>query len=162
MGINPATLAIISAVGSGVSAVTGFIGGQQQAAAAKNQANYNSQVEANRRTVEEQKQRRQLTLAQGTARSQAASSGATLNSFEDVLNSNQEQGLLDIALGSYDSQITRDRIRYEGNAAASQAKNQGFSSLLSGAAGVAGGLGKYDAAKKADKVASSTAKLAGK
>ena len=162
MGINPATLSLIGTAFSGVSAITGFMGGQQQAAAATQQANYNSQVEANRREVEANQQKRQLALAQGTARSQAAGSGATLGSFEDVLNSNQEQGLLDIALGAYDSQITRQRILYEGKNTAKQASQAGYTSLLSGGAGVVSGISSYNKAVKKKTEADAAAKLAGR
>lgn len=162
MGIESALLAQIATGVSAVSAVTGFIGGQQQASSARKQASYNATVEANRRSVEEQRQKRQLTLAQGTARARSGGSGATLNSFSDVLDDNQQQGLMDIALGAYDSQITQNRIRYEGSVASAQAKQNSYSSLLSGADGVATGIGNYNKAVKSASTLSGTSKLAGK
>jgi hypothetical protein len=160
MGIE--TIALISAGVSAATGVAGFIGSQQQAKSAKQQASYNAQIEANQAANTKKQQQRQLAQAQGTARTQAAGSGATLGSFEEVLNSNQEQGLLDIALGQYDSQITQQRIRYEGANAASQAKLQGISSLLSGAAGVASAGQDYYKAKDLKKTADATKGLSGK
>ena len=160
MGLE--TIALISAGVSAASGVMGFVGGMQQSKAAKQQAAYNAQIEANRAKVLKDQQTRDLYKAQGTARTQAAGSGATLGSFEDVLNANQEQGLLDIALGEYDSKIQQDRIRYEGAVASSQAKSNAVSSLLSGAAGAAGGYTDYKNAGKLEKMLAGTTKAAGK
>lgn len=162
MGTGLELLPMIAAGASAASGVMGLIGGMQQSKAAKQQAAYNAQIEANRAKVLKDQQTRDLYKAQGTARTQAAGSGATLGSFEDVLNANQEQGLLDIALGEYDSKIQQDRIRYEGAVASSQAKSNAVSSLLSGAAGAASGYTDYKQGIKLEKALSATSKAAGK
>lgn len=162
MGIDPATLALISTATSVGSAAFSLIGGMQQSSQAKAQAKYNQQVESNRRAVEEQQQRRQLTLAQGEARARAGGSGATLGSFEDVLNDSQEQGLLDIALGAYDSKVAQQRIAMEGSNAASNAMNSGLSGAFKGLSSAASSYSSYQTITKQQQQTNATKTAAGK
>jgi len=141
-----AELAIVSA---GLQLFQGFQGYQQgkaQAKAATQTANYNATVEAQRAATEKSQLAKQQRLMASTSRARAAGSGATLESFSDVEESNKTQSLLDLAMVDYDSRLRQDQIIYGGKTDAANAKSQGTSALISGIAGA--GMSGYEYSKQ--------------
>lgn len=151
MGIDPVTLAVISAVSSGVQ---GFMGMQQSNAMAKasrRNAEANIQNEQNRLAVEKKQLSRRQDQLRGEQRVKAAGSGAGVSSFDWLMEDAGNQMLLDAALLEYDSKVQQESIRYGGAVQSAEYKAQGRSALLSG---ISKGFSTYqdglDKAKTAD------------
>jgi len=126
---------------AGLSVVQGIQGMSQANAAAKQTqqiTDANIQNEKNRLSIERTKKQREVLQANGKSRVAAAASGATIGSFDDVMDDSYSQGLLDIALLEYDSKLTQEQIRYGGAVQKANYKNQAKTSLLDGIAGAAG------------------------
>lgn len=144
-------MAEIALISAGLQVFQGFQAyqtGKAQAKAATRTAEYNASVEAQRASVEKAQTLKQQRLMASTARARAAGSGATLESFGDVEESNKTQSLLDLALLDYDSRLRQDQTIYSGRVEAANAKAQGKSALISSLAGAAsGGYDYYKAPK---------------
>lgn len=134
MGIDPATLAIISVATSVVQGGMSYMQGQAQADQAKATANYNAQVIQQQANIDRSRRERQQRAAAATSRVRGAASGATLGSFEDVYESNKTQALLDLAIMDYETSVKKNQAIYSGQVEASQAKAKGTSGLISGLA----------------------------
>lgn len=123
-----------------VQGVSGYI--QNQNAASDARANADATIQNQQNVLEINRTRQQRTNEQlaGKSRVAAAGSGATLNSFGDVLDDNSKQGLLDVALLEYDSKTQQNQTRYNGAVQSAEYKNKATSSLISGISGAAGSL----------------------
>lgn len=120
---------------AGLSVVQGIQGMSQANAAAKatqQATDANIQNEKNRLAVEKTKKQRELIQEQGKSRVAAAASGATISSFDDVMDDSYSQGLLDVALLEYDSKLNQEQMRYSGGVQKAEYQNQAKSSLLEG------------------------------
>lgn len=125
---------------AGLSVVQGIQGMSQANAAAKQTqqaTDANIQNEKNRLAIEKTKKQRDITQAAGKARVSAASSGATISSFDDVMDDSYSQGLLDLALLEYDSKLSQEQLRYSGAVKKAEYQNQAKSSLIEGITGAA-------------------------
>lgn len=132
MGISPI---LLTAVSAGFSVLQGIQGYQQNQAMVKSQTQItaaNIQNEQNRLGVERDQLKRQQEKVRGTQRTAAAASGATLGSFDDVMNESTEQSLLDVALLEYDSKVSQEAMRYEGAVRKQEYKSAARSSLING------------------------------
>ena len=126
---------------AGLSVVQGIQGMQQANAAAKatrQATDANIQNEQNRLSIEKTKKQRDIAQATGKQKVAAAASGATLSSFDDVMDDSYSQGLLDLALIEYDSKLTQEQMRYSGNVQRAEYQNQAKSSLIGGLAQAGG------------------------
>lgn len=156
MGAAAPFLTYLSA---GLSVVQAIQGMQQANAAAKaTEANTRANIinEQNRATIDKTRQQRLNRQNTGTARVNAAASGAQLNSFDDVMGDSYSQGLLDEALIEYDSKLRQEQLRYGGAVQAQEYKNEAKSSLLSG---IGGGLQKGISGYQSNSKAPKTTKL---
>lgn len=140
MGIDPITMAVISA---GLQLAQGAMGASQARQAAKSQnaiTAANIQNEQNRLAIQRDQLKRDQDKARGTTKVAAAASGATLGSFDDVMEENAQTSLMDLALLEYDSKVAQEGMRYEGGVRAAEYKSQARSSMLKGISGAAGSL----------------------
>jgi multidrug efflux pump subunit AcrA (membrane-fusion protein) len=136
MGIDPATIAIVSSVASGV---TGFIGAQQQASAAKAQAEYNAAVARNnaiyaeraakeaeeRGRVAEMNQRQKTANLRGRQRAVLAANGVDVNDGS-ALDIQQDTS----ALGAIDALTIRSNAEREALGFRQQGQNFGGEAAL--------------------------------
>lgn len=167
MGIDPATLTLISTAATAASGVISFIGGQQQAAATKAQAEYNAAIARNnqiyadraaREAVErgqqaEAKKRMEAASLRGRQRAVLAANGVDVNSGSALDIQEDTAGLGELDALTLRSNAEREAIGYRqqganfggeaalyqarANAASSGALWTGVSSLLGTAGSVA-------------------------
>lgn len=131
MGVDPVTIAIISA---GLQVAGGIQSMQQSNAMAKasrQNAEVNIANEKNRLAIEQQQLKRDQEKARGTSRVSAAVSGAGLQSFDSLNSDADNQMLLDQALLEYDSKLQQESFRYSGAMQSAEYKAQGKEALLS-------------------------------
>lgn len=121
----------------------GIQGFQQNNAMARSvgqQTAANIQNEKNTTAIKKSQLLRQQEIARGKATVAAAGSGATLGSFDSLLDDNYSQGLIDQALLEYDSKLTQENIRYNGAVQKQQYKSAATSSLVKGVSSAGAGL----------------------
>ncbi len=159
---DPATLAIVSLVSTVASAGISFIGGQQQAAAQKDAANYQAQVARNNQVIAEQNatyarqagaaeveaqgMKTRAVVGQEEAAQGASGIDLTTGSPQEVRRSTSQLGQLDAAtlqanaeLRARGAEVQASNFGASAALYSQQAKNassagtiSGFSSLLSG------------------------------
>ena len=149
---DPATLTLMSAIGTGVGAVTSAVGAAQQGKAAQNLANYNAQIAKNDAIAARQKaefdataQERKAKLFGGTQRASMAATGGELLDMQDVVDMSAEEAELENLairyggdMGYRAGQQRADISRFEGSVAKQKAQGKAAGSLLTGASSVAG------------------------
>ena len=149
---DPATLTLMSAIGTGVGAVTSAVGAAQQGKAAQNLANYNAQIAQNDAIAARQKaefdataQERKARLFAGTQRASMAATGGELLDMQDVVDMSAEEAELENLairyggdMGYRAGQQRADISRFEGSVAKQKAQGKAVGSLLTGASSVAG------------------------
>lgn len=119
--------------------------GDAQADLARQTAQRNAQAIDQQSQIEKDKLQRQQRLFSGAQRTRAATTGATLESFEDTFEDTTQQSLLDVALLDYDTKVRRQQALFSGETQAFTAEQQGMQGLISGITGaVSTGIGVYD------------------
>jgi len=112
--------------------IQGFVQNNAAAKDISRATNANILNAQNQLEVNKQKQDRINRQAQGERTVKAAASGATLDSFDSVMDDSYNQGLMDIALLEYDSKLQQEQLRYDGAVKKTEYKNAAKSSLLEG------------------------------
>ena len=154
---EPATLTLMSALGTGLGAVTSAVGASQQSKSAQNLANYNAQIAQNDAIAARQKaefdaraQERQARLFAGTQRASMAATGGELLDMQDVVDMSAEEAELENLairyggdMGYRAGQQRATVARMEGAAAKQKATGQAVGSLLTGASSAASMGAKY-------------------
>jgi hypothetical protein len=138
MGIDPVTLSYIAAGFQAVQGVKGFIDNNAAASATKKATAANVLNAQNQLAINKQKQDRINRQNQGERTVKAAASGATIDSFDSVMDDSYQQGLMDIALLEYDSKLSQEQMKYSGAVQSAEYKSAATSSLLDGLGAAAG------------------------
>jgi hypothetical protein len=147
-----AEFTLLSAIGTGLGAVTSAVGAAQQGKSAQNLANYNAQIAQNDAIAARQKaefdataQERKARLFAGTQRASMAATGGELLDMQDVVDMSAEEAELENLairyggdMGYRAGQQRADISRFEGSVAKQKAQGKAAGSLLTGASSVAG------------------------
>tara|TARA_R110002126_G_scaffold235814_1_gene379500 strand:- start:276 stop:743 length:468 start_codon:yes stop_codon:yes gene_type:complete len=149
---EPATLTLLSALGTGFGAVTSAVGASQQGKSAQNLSNYNAEIAKNDAIAARQKaefdaaaQERKAKLFGGTQRASMAATGGELLDMQDVVDMYETEAELENLairyggdMGYRAGQQRADISRFEGSVAKQKAQGKAAGSLLTGASSVAG------------------------
>lgn len=145
MGVE---LLIVSAALQAFQGFQQYQAGKAQAKAAQQTANYNAAVAKQQSDLQRRQLVKQQKLFSGSQMVRAASSGATLGSFDDLFESTEQEQLLDLAILDYNSRLERDQINYGGRVEAYSAKQKGKNALISSLSSAAGtGMQAYRASQ---------------
>lgn len=134
---------IVSAALQAFQGFQQYQAGKAQAKQAQQTASYNAQIAQNQAMLEKQQLQKQQRLFSSTQKVRAATSGATLGSFDDLFESTEQEQLLDLSILDYNAKIQRDQILYGGSVEAANAKREGKNALISSLAGSASSMNKY-------------------
>ena len=154
---EPATLTLLSALGTGFGAVTSAVGASQQGKSAQNLSNYNAEIAKNDAIAARQKaefdataQERKARLFAGTQRASMAATGGELLDMQDVVDMSAEEAELENLairyggeMGYRAGQQRATVASFEGSVAKQKAKGDAMGSLLTGATSAASIGAKY-------------------
>ena len=147
-----AEFTLLSAIGTGLGAVTSAVGASQQGKSAQNLSNYNAEIAKNDAIAARQKaefdataQKRKEKLFGGTQRASMAGTGGELLDMQDVVDMYETEAELENLailyggeMGYRAGQQRADISRFEGSVAKQKAQGKAAGSLLTGASSVAG------------------------
>lgn len=146
---DPVSLALVAGGLSVAGGVSEMITGQQSAVAANKAAKQAVTQEQDSLRVNRAKLVRDQEIAKGKSIAAAGVSGASLNSFDTVMEDQQQSMLVDQALLEYDSKVRQEQLRFQGKTAAAQYRRQGWASLFKGVGSAAMMYGAASAAGSA-------------